>query len=63
MGVDRTVDMSGRNNAMVFQEDVLNVFQHVSAGAWSLPVDSYNLLGGGTIMCRASRDELTNWRR
>lgn len=41
MGVDIALDIPGRNNPVVFQEDGLQMFQHVSGGAWALPIDCY----------------------
>lgn len=48
MGVDRAVDISGQNSVVVFQEKVLQAFQHVSDRAWTLPVDSYKRVGAIT---------------
>lgn len=52
MGVDRTRDITERNNAVVFQEGVLDTFQHFTAGAWALPVASYKRVGDGIVLRR-----------
>lgn len=52
----------GSHIAVVFQEDVLQVFQHVSWDAWALPVDSYKRVRDGTMVCQPFPDELTSYR-
>lgn len=63
MSMDCAVAIPGHNNAVGFQRDVPQAFQHVSRGIWGLPTDCYKRVRDGIIVCRPFPEELTKYRR
>lgn len=62
-GIDCGMNISGRNNPVIFQEHVLHPLRCVSRGAWEMPVDSHKRVHDGPVVCQPFPDELTCYHR